>query len=414
MIWFIRAFADARPVPFSSLHIRQRFSQTPTAGAAVGFLSVFLLFSLAAPETFLSHGSFSSILSSQAVPGIAAIGITLLMISGEFDLSVGSILGVSSLIFLYSAVGGVHILLAGLLGILAGCGLGLINGLLLVSTRLPSFIVTLGTMLVYRGILLTGISGGRIIRYADYSRQDPTLSILGFWILLLGMVVATVTLWTSMPTLRRFRSGGYGAVSVALLASLSSIGILLWALSTFGTSPFAPVDLNVFGILNGRIETAARASYRTSILWWLALTGIFAFILFRTRFGNAVFATGGNPEAARVQGIRIDRVRVTNFVISGGLAALAGIIQVARLKSVDPLRGEGMELEIIASVVIGGTLLTGGFGSVIGSAIGTALTGMLRTGLVLISVPSNAFRGAIGAIMIVAVIINTYVRRDRS
>jgi simple sugar transport system permease protein len=199
-----------------------------------------------------------------------------------------------------------------------------------------------------------------------------------------------------------------------LLASMSSIGLLFWALSTFGTSPFAPVDLNVFGVLNGRIETEARASYRTSILWWLALTGIFAFILFRTRFGNAVFATGGNPEAARVQGIRIDRVRVANFVISGGLAALAGIIQVARLKSVDPLRGEGMELEIIASVVIGGTLLTGGFGSVIGSAIGTALTGMLRTGLVLISIPSNAFRGAIGAIMIVAVIINTYVRRDRS
>ena len=80
----------------------------------------------------------------------------------------------------------------------------------------------------------------------------------------------------------------------------------------------------------------------------------------QTRFGNAVFATGGNAQAARLQGIRIDRVRVTNFVISGFLAALAGIIQVARLKSVDPLRGTGLELEVIAAVVIGGTLLTGG------------------------------------------------------
>ena len=87
------------------------------------------------------------------------------------------------------------------------------------------------------------------------------------------------------------------------------------------------------------------------------------------------------PRRRVCSGIRIDRVRVTNFVISGFLAALAGIIQVARLKSVDPLRGTGLELEVIAAVVIGGTLLTGGYGSLIGSAIGTALTGMLRTGL---------------------------------
>ena len=105
-------------------------------------------------------------------------------------------------------------------------------------------------------------------------------------------------------------------------------------------------------------------------------------------------------------------MRVTNFVISGFLAALAGIIQVARLKSVDPLRGTGLELEVIAAVVIGGTLLTGGYGSLIGSAIGTALTGMLRTGLVLMQVPSNAFRGAIGAIMIAAVVINSFVRKE--
>ena len=95
------------------------------------------------------------------------------------------------------------------------------------------------------------------------------------------------------------------------------------------------------------------------------------------------------------------------------LAALAGIVQTARLKSVDPLRGEGLELEVIAAVVIGGTLLKGGYGSVIGSVIGTSLTGMLRTGLVLVGVPANAFRGAIGALVIVAVVINSLVRRER-
>ncbi|MFP6646600.1 MAG: hypothetical protein VCF24_24020 [Candidatus Latescibacterota bacterium] len=101
------------------------------------------------------------------------------------------------------------------------------------------------------------------------------------------------------------------------------------------------------------------------------------------------------------------------FTLSGLLAALAGIVQTARLKSVDPLRGEGLELEVINAVVIGGTLLKGGYGSVIGSVIGTSLTGMLRTGLVLVGVPSNAFRGAIGALVIVAVVINSLVRREQ-
>jgi len=393
--------------------LRQRFSQTPTAGAAVGFLAVFACFAISAPDTFLSHGSFSSILSSQAVPGIVAIGITLLMISGEFDLSVGSILGVASLVFLSAAVHDVHILIAAGLGLTSGCLLGLVNGLLLVSTRIPSFIVTLGTMLVYRAISLTTVSGGRIVRYADYSRQDPTLSIPGIVLILCAAALALIVVWSAMPYLRDAGTSKKTFVAATTVSILSCL-LLLEALSAYGFAPFEVAEINVFGVLNGRIETEARANYRTSILWWLGLTATFAFLLLRTRYGNATIATGGNPEAARVQGINIDRVRITNFVLSGGLAALAGIIQVARLKSVDPLRGEGLELEVIASVVIGGTLLTGGFGSVIGSAIGTALTGMLRTGLVLISISSNAFRGAMGGIMILAVIINTYVRRDRS
>jgi ribose/xylose/arabinose/galactoside ABC-type transport system permease subunit len=401
-------------LPTLDPRLRTLLSREPAAGAFVGFVAVFLFFVVAAPNTFLTHASFSSILSNQAVPGIAAIGITLLMISGEFDLSVGSILGVSSLVFLYSAVSGVPILLAGVLGVVAGCGLGLINGLLLVWTRIPSFIVTLGTMLVYRAIPLTAVSGGRIVRYADHSREDPTVAFPALILLLATSALCVIVIWIALPTLRDRRVKSRSAVITAGLASITAIYILLRSLDAYGLSPLATVEINIFHALNGRADLGlAGANYRTSILWWLGLTGVFAFILLHTRYGNAVLATGGNAEAARVQGIHIDRVRITNFVLSGGLAALAGIVQVARLKSVDPLRGDGLELEVIASVVIGGTLLTGGFGSVIGSAIGTALTGMLRTGLVLISIPSNAFRGAIGAIMIAAVIINTAVRRDR-
>jgi simple sugar transport system permease protein len=187
--------------------------------------------------------------------------------------------------------------------------------------------------------------------------------------------------------------------------------VLGWSL---GAGIFEPWVIDLFGVLNGRIDIGAAAgNFRMSIIWWLVLAALFHLLLTRTRFGNAVFATGGHGEAARAQGVDVDRTRVISFVICGGLAALAGVLQVCRLKSVDPLRGEGLELEVIAAVVIGGTLLKGGYGSIIGAVVGTALTGMLRTGLVLSGVPSNAFRGAIGALVIIAVIINTLVRRQR-
>lgn len=331
-----------------------RLSTYPAAGALAGFAAVFLFFSLLAPSTFLTHNSLSSILTSQAVPGIAAIGIALLMIAGQFDLSVGSIMGVASLVFLHTLVQGVNVLLAALMGLGAGVLMGLANGLLLVWTGIPSFIITLGTMLLYRAICLTAVSGGSIIRYADFAAEDPLLSV-----------------------------------------------------------PGAALQLNFFSLLNGQVEWL-EGNYRLSILWWLLLVLLFSAVLNRSRFGNALFAIGGNPQAARAQGVGVSRVRLQAFMLSGLLAALAGIIQVARLKSVDPLRGEGLELEVIAAVVIGGNLLSGGYGSVFGAAVGTALTGMLRTGLVLLGVPANVFRGAIGALMIAAVVINALVRRPRS
>ena len=333
------------------------------------------------------------------------------MISGEFDLSVGSILGVASLVFLYATVNGLHIILAGFLGLLTGSFLGLINGLLFTYTGIPSFIVTLGTMLVYRAISLSANSGGRIIRYSEFSHDAPTITPATWCILLILGLLMGLFVWILKDIYSAYQKNRQKQ-TLSLIGLYGSVLFFL-CYSLFWSFTHGPITIDIFQLLNGNLEFIP-GNYRTSILWWLLLTGLFTLILTRTRFGNAIFATGGNAQAARLQGINIDRVRITNFVISGGLAAVAGIIQTARLKSVDPLRGTGLELEVIAAVVIGGTLLTGGFGSLIGSAIGTALTGMLRTGLVLTQVPSNAFRGAIGAIMIIAVIINNYVRKERS
>lgn len=396
--------------------LRQRLARHPEAGAFVGFAAVFLLFAALTPQTFLSGRSAASILTSQAVPGIVALGVTMLMISGEFDLSVGSILGVASLVFLQLATQGLATPVAALAGILTGCVLGLVNGLLLVWTGIPSFIITLGTLLVYRAISLTAISGGRLVRWSDVSRTNPILQIPGGGMLLIVLVLVAALAWLAWELLQRPRGAAAdpGSRRLRSVGGITCLCLIAMALGFTISRGLAPVTIDFFGLLNGRVDVgAASGNFRMSIGWWLLLALLFHILLTRTRYGIAVFATGGHPQAARAQGINVDRTRIINFVICGGLAALAGVIQVARLKSVDPLRGEGLELEVIAAVVIGGTLLKGGYGSIIGAVIGTALTGMLRTGLVLSGVPSNAFRGAIGALVIIAVIINTLVRRQR-
>ncbi len=395
-----------------SQRLARALGRHPEAGAAVGFAAVFAIFAIAVPNTFLTANAFSSILTSQAVPGIAAIGITLLMISGEFDLSVGSIMGVASLVFLACAVSGVPVLLAITIGLGAGALMGFVNGQLLIRTGIPSFIITLGTLLVYRAICLTSISGGRIVRWADYSRENPLVTLPVPLVLLTALGLAALLAWICGAAWREATTIRRRLLPALGLATGGGFAIL--ALVTLGPRLLGVVGVDVFHLLNGRLHLGdLGGNFRISILWWLGLAGVFSVVLTRTRFGSALAATGGNAAAARAQGIDIDRIRVVAFTLSGLLAALAGIVQTARLKSVDPLRGEGLELEVIAAVVIGGTLLKGGYGSVIGSVIGTSLTGMLRTGLVLVGVPSNAFRGAIGALVIVAVVINSLVRREQ-
>ncbi|RMF29097.1 MAG: ABC transporter permease, partial [Chloroflexi bacterium] len=137
---------------------------------------------------------------------------------------------------------------------------------------------------------------------------------------------------------------------------------------------------------------------------------IFQVVLTQTRYGNGVYATGGDPGAARALGVNVARTKIINFVLSAMLAALAGIIQFSRFKSVDPLRGQEWELQAIAAAVIGGTLLTGGYGSILGTALGVMLVGMVRSGLVLAGAPAYWYRAFIGVILIAAVIINVRIR----
>jgi simple sugar transport system permease protein len=323
--------------------LRYSLANFPEVVALISFLALFVLFAVAA-DNFLTPLAMSNILTFASITGIVVVGVAMLMISGEFDLSVGSTFAVASYIFALSMENaGMHPILAILLALIVCALLGLINGLIVTGTGIPSFITTLGTMLAYRGIA-RALGGGDFARYTG-----------------------------DRLALFNFLNGGIDRINQL----------------------FTPAG-----------------NFRVSIVWFIVIAVVMSLVLRRTRYGNWVFAVGGNPGAALSQGVPVKRVKVTNFVLTGLLAGIAGILQFAHYLSVDPLRGEGMELVAVAACVIGGVLLTGGYGTVFGACVGMLLLQMLEQGLVLMKIPVQVFQSVAGLILIIAVISNTYLGKQ--
>ena len=283
-------------------------------------------------SNFLSLNSLASIASIAAELGIIAIGIAFLMIAGAFALSVGAVFAVAPMLAIWLLNAGAPFPVAVLAALGLGALVGLVNAMVTILGRIPSFIVTLGVMWVIRGVMLA-VTGGFPMRLeADVE-------------------------W-------------------------------LWIFSK-----------PIIGDL------------RISALWFLGLALLFHFILNWTPYGNWVQAVGGSPATARALGVNVARVKTINFVISGTLAALAGLIAMSRFKIVEPTAGVGMELEAIASAVIGGCSLAGGVGTILGAALAAFLVGEIRVGLVLAGAPAYWYIGFVGLLLIVVGIINLRVGR---
>jgi simple sugar transport system permease protein len=313
----------------------------PETGALFGAAVMFVIFAFIAPssDTFTSRIALAGLLSITAELGIVAMAVTLLMIAGHFDLSVGSVLGFSSFIVPYLMFNyGYSVWLAAVVALGIAISIGLINGMLVVTSRIPSFIVTLGTLLIWRGVLL-GISGGEPVRV----EQDSLL----------------------------------------------------------------------FKIFAYRIESGPFRGYQVSVLWFLGVMVILTFILLRTRFGNWIFASGGNERSARSMGVPVDRVWLILFGVTAVAALLSGLIQVGRFGVVEATRGQQYELQAIAAAVIGGARLNGGYGSVVGAGLGAFMIAMIQQGLVLSGIASYWLFVAVGALIIGAVIVNQILGRSR-
>ncbi|MEZ4670357.1 MAG: ABC transporter permease [Anaerolineae bacterium] len=432
--------------------IRNRLAKSPSAGAIIGFVGVFMLFSIST-DLFLQSQSLASALTNNITRGVVALGTTILMISGEFDLSVGSLLGIGGLAFMGlitgafpPGVGAQHPIVAAILAVGIVCFFGFMNGFILVRTGIPSFIVTLSTLLMLRAIPLVFIAGGKTLRYIDYFSDPPDIRISRILVLVLALIfgVAMAFIARSMlpPMYRRLREqfSGYaedpgdfrtlslgastvyfvGIVFVFVAILLVAIGGVLDQLTQLGQgSNFIVVSF--FDLLNGRItalpligEIPINVNLRVGVVWWFIMVIIFNFVLEQTRYGNACFAVGGNPGAARAQGINVNRVKIINYTLVAFLCGVAALFNAARLQSIDSLSGQGLELEVIAATVIGGTLLSGGYGSIIGALLGVFIFGMMQTGLVQNNIDARLFDGVIGVIILVSVIINTWSRRIRA
>ncbi len=341
----------------------------PEISALVMLIIVVVGFRLNAEE-FLSTTNLTGIFSIVPELGLVAIGVTILMISGEFDLSVGSVFALVPMLtivlcgfagaadaggevpFLFGLIDLPHWLaytlgnpwVAIVVALLVALGIGAINGWVTLSFGIPSFVTTLGMLFVARSLTVV-LSGGFPPSFPD-----------------------TLPTWLFVEP--------------------------LW---------MEPSPRNA--------EVLVPGMFRASFIWFAALAVALGIYLHRTNFGNWIYATGGQRQAAQDMGINVRRVKMTCFMMCSLLAGLAGIIQTFRLGSAVPSVGEGLELQAIAAAVIGGAALTGGIGSIIGAVVGAFLIRMIDNGLVMSRIDANWFKLAIGVLTVLAVILNIYIRQ---
>jgi len=305
-------------------------------GPFLGLILVILIFVSLEPGTFLSQYNLITVASQTVIVALGAMGMTLIIISGGIDLSVGSVIALSTVATALGLDAGWNPLGCLFLGVVAGVACGLVNGLIITRLKIVPFIATLGMLSAVRGFAMY---------LADEQKVDAPLT----WLNTL-MAKSRDSTWLLLPP----------GVWLMIFASLFVAGILRY-----------------------------------------------------TTFGRYVFAIGSNEATARLCGVKVARVKVMLYTFAGVFAGLAGTMQFSRLSVGDPTVAEGLELDIIAAVVIGGGSLSGGEGSVLGSMIGAFIIAFLRNGCDLVGVPNYMQKIIIGAIIVLAVAVDQLRHRNK-
>ncbi len=337
----------------------------PELGAVAGLILVMVFFFMTADRSMFTLAGAMTILAPASQLGILAIAAALLMIGGEFDLSIGSMVAFAGLIFgvlvtNYDQPLSIAILLTFLFSGIVGA----INGQIVIRTRLPSFIVTLAFLFILRGLTLVGLK------------------------------------WATggSTQLRGISSAVEGSPLLKIFSGQAFEGLFLW--------------LGQKGIIetfdNGLPKVTG---VPVSVIWFVAIAIVATWVLLRTRTGNWIFAAGGDPNAARNSGVPVNRVKTSLFALTACAAALVAIITVLDAGSTDARRGFQKEFEAIIAAVIGGCLLTGGYGSAIGAFFGAVIFGMVSIGLTYTQFDSDWFQVFLGSMLLLAVLFNNFIRR---
>jgi len=314
----------------------QKLVSKPEFGPLVLLVIEIAVFTAWSPA-FISPGNISNLLAFTPELGMITLGMTLLMIAGEFDLSVGSVFGFAPIVMwtIYNT----HIasLEVGFLVAMAiSAVIGYVNGWMVTRLMIPSFLVTLGMLLVVRGTALYITDG--------------------------------------------FPQGTWRSESI---------------LMNIIVGQFPVGDLKIYA----------------SLLWFILFSVILSYVLTESKAGNWIQAAGGNEQAARARGVQVSLTKIALFVLTAVISAYAGITSSIRVSAANPNSGTGYELEVIAMVVIGGTALSGGRGTIIGTVIGVLILRLMRNGIVLVGVPGLAYNIFIGGIILGMMALHSWLER---
>jgi D-xylose transport system permease protein len=338
---------------------------------------------------FLGAINFSKLLQQMAVTGVLAVGMLMVIVCGNIDLSVGAVVGLAGGIAAMTQGRGLGTCLA--LAVVAGLAIGAAQGSLVAYVNIPSFIVTLGGLQAWRGVILKLTQGATIPVELPFFRSlgrdfmDPRIGI--------GLAVAGIggLVWTNIRRKRARQRHGLKSLSVG--ASVARIVV-----------PSIVIVAFIF-----LMNKAGGVPIPVIFLLAVALAG--AFLTANTTFGRYLYAIGGNPDAARLSGINSKRYILAAFCLMGALAGVASILHTARVGSASPDAGTLMELDAIASCVIGGTSLMGGRGTVFGAVLGALVLASLDNGMSLLNVENWAQYIVKGGVLVAAVGFDMFGRR---
>ena len=321
----------------------QKLLGRPEVGALVGAIVLFVFFAVVSP-TFLQPSSFATVLYGSSTIGIMAVGVALLMIGGEFDLSTGvAVISSALTASMFSWYFSTNVWVGVALALLVSLAIGYINGWILMKTKLPSFIVTLATFL-----MLTGLNLG----------------------------------------LTRMIGGGVSSPSISDMDGFAS------ARAVFASS------VRIGGI-----------DVQITVFIWIVLVAVATWVLMRTRVGNWIFAVGGDANAARAVGVPVKATKIGLFMAVGFCGWILGMHNLFAFDAVQSGEGVGNEFLYIIAAVIGGCLLTGGYGSAVGGAIGAFIFGMANKGIVYAQWNPDWFKFFLGLMLLLATIVNLIVKR---